>query len=359
MPRPRDTKPRCSDPIWEANRKKWRVIERGGDGPRKSCTFETEVQAKRYVAVFREELAKCELTIEKALGEYIKHQERQGLAKSSRETNYFRLKGFFRPVLHVNCHNLTLSKCEPLYPSYQKGNAAATHHGALSCAKTFCKWMLKEKMITKHPLLEVETEGKAKRGKPQLRLDEARKVVQVCAKTYLEDKDEAGLVVLLALLLGLRPGEVLPRKVRDIDDDGRVLVIDRGKTDSRTNARIKIYSEELRIMLKRQTHGKQPEDPLFSRIGRDYVTDSTRRLCKEAGVPEVTGQSLRGLHASLAYEEGTSPRAVANVLGHTTEATTKAHYATPGAVRSGTGRRVTEQLDICPQPVPEGPTVLH
>ncbi|MBL9003243.1 MAG: hypothetical protein JNJ46_03300, partial [Myxococcales bacterium] len=40
-------------------------------------------------------------------------------------------------------------------------------------------------------------------------------------------------------------------------------------------------------------------------------------LCDAANVPRVCPHSLRGLHATLAIEEGASGEAVARALGHT------------------------------------------
>ena len=71
--------------------------------------------------------------------------------------------------------------------------------------------------------------GQRNRGKKQLRIDEARKLGDLSASPT-NAGDDAAVGVLTALLLGLRASEVTDRVVRDLDDDGRLLWIEFGKT---------------------------------------------------------------------------------------------------------------------------------
>jgi hypothetical protein len=61
-----------------------------------------------------------------------------------------------------------------------------------------------------------------------LRIDEARKLVDVCLRSA-NGGDEAAVGVMTALLLGLRASEVTDRVVRDLDDNGRLLWIEFGQ----------------------------------------------------------------------------------------------------------------------------------
>lgn len=73
-------------------------------------------------------------------------------------------------------------------------------------------------------------------------------------------------------------------------------------------------------------------------------------MCREAGVPEVTAHSLRGLHATLAMEWGSTGRVVAAALGHTSFAmTTKRHYVADGTVERAAQRRVGSMLEQAPE----------
>jgi hypothetical protein len=71
--------------------------------------------------------------------------------------------------------------------------------------------------------------GKRKRGKPQLRIDEARKFIAE-AKRMADAGDIAGVVGLGALCFGTRITELVSRPVRELDDDGRLLWISKSKT---------------------------------------------------------------------------------------------------------------------------------
>jgi hypothetical protein len=73
--------------------------------------------------------------------------------------------------------------------------------------------------IAMNPLAEVTGVGQRNRGKKQLRIDEARRLVDMCIREANQG-DEAAVGVLTAFLLGLRASEVTDRVVRDLDDEG-------------------------------------------------------------------------------------------------------------------------------------------
>ena len=190
-------------------------------------------------------------------------------------------------------------------------------------------------------------------GTSQLRIDEARRFVAL-AITRAEGGDRAALAALLALLLGMRAGEVLQRVARDLDDQGRVLWITRGKTD---NARRRLtVPEVLRPLLDRLARGKAPDELLFgaSPRGADKpLTDAwlwghVQRLCDEAGVPRVSTHSLRGLHSTLALEAGATASAVAAALGHGSFQITAKHYAAPGTIERVRSQVVEQTLGGSP-----------
>jgi integrase len=174
--------------------------------------------------------------------------------------------------------------------------------------------------------------GQRNRGKKQLRIDEARKLVDLCIRKANEG-DEAAIGVLTAFLLGLRASEVTDRVVRDLDDDGRLLWIEFGKT--RRSRRTLEVPALLRPYLLALAKGRAPDAQLISRTvsrrsgkkrDRYWLAHHVERLCDEAGVPLVCTQSLRGLHASVATDAGATSHVVAAALGHASPAVTHAHY---------------------------------
>src|SRR4051794_1911651 len=107
----------------------------------------------------------------------------------------------------------------------------------------------------------------------------------------------------------MRAGEVLSRCVRDVDADGRILWIDRGKSK---NARrhLSVKAEPLRVRLAQLADGRPPEQPLFAlrgvarASGAQSLRRAVQRVCLAASVPIVCPHSLRGLWATLSLEAG-------------------------------------------------------
>ena len=103
-------------------------------------------------------------------------------------------------------------------------------------------------------------------------------------------------------------------------------------------------------LLLRLIQDKKPEDWLFgvTRTGRpqhpEYLWGKVRALCEAAGVPPVCPHSLRGLHATLAIEEGATSDAVARALGHTSFAMTAKHYASADSVLNARVTRASHLL---------------
>jgi hypothetical protein len=205
---------------------------------------------------------------------------------------------------------------------------------------------VKKGWIAKNPLEDITGTGQRNRGKKQLRIDEARKLVDVCLRSANEG-DEAAVGVMTAFLLGLRVSEVTDRVVRDLDDNGRLLWIEFGKT--RRSKRTLEVPALLRPYLLALAKGRPSEAQLISRTispitgqrrDRFWFARHVERLCKEAGVPVVCTQSLRGLHASVATEAGATSHVVASALGHSSPAVTQAHYIDGAIARRVRNERV-------------------
>ena len=64
------------------------------------------------------------------------------------------------------------------------------------------------------------------------------------------------------------------------------------------------------------------------------------RICQAAGVPKVTAHGMRGLHSTLAVENGVSAHVVAASLGHESSTTTMQSYGRLEAAAGAQQRRV-------------------
>jgi integrase len=257
--------------------------------------------------------------------------------------------------------DLRATRCGELYAQLRADVEVDTHRNALAAAKTFGAWCVEQKWLRENPAEDVKPIGERNRGKPQLRIDEARKLVELC--TQLADQGHTGAVaVLTALTLGLRASEVTDRVCRDLDDGGRLLWIPFGKT--KRSRRALEVPEMLRPYLLTLIDGREPSDQLFGqsagRVRREWAADDkaprdrywvlrqVHALCGEANVPVVCAHSLRGLHATLATEAGATPHLVATALGHSSTQVAERHYTDGTTAHRAKTRRVVDRLAAKP-----------
>ena len=346
MPRKREPA-RVLGPYQEGDR--WRIItiERGRRVAHFADTWES---AMRLLGRLRRKVIRNERTVGELVEEFRQHRQQVARAMPSTiEQNDFRLRQFLGPFMGSGAAELTPARAVELYARHvetpgPRGRvpSTATHHFDLRLARIFARWAVREGRLQADPFASVQPVGRPNIGKPQLRIDEARKFSDVALAAFEARGDQLALAALLCLWMGLRASEVLRRQVRDLDDGGSVLWIPSGKT---ANARRRlVVPEALRPLLLRQAGGRPGDALLFDGSGRGYgrtsLTHAVEVLCRRAGVPEVCAHSLRGLHSTLALGAGVTADAVASALGHGSFAITARHYAAPGSVDSAATSRV-------------------
>lgn len=311
--------------------------------------------AERFVA---EVTASRPLTIEAAIQQYAEHLRQIGNKPASYEGTPIRLRCFFGSVLHMSLGSLTAVRCASIYGglraqvSERTGRplAVATHKAYLLDARSFATWAVEQRLLRLNPLANIKPVGRANSRKAQLRHNEARRLCEVCFR--LAPTEDGPLAVLMALLMGLRAGEVVTRTVRDLDDDGRILWVDDVEGWSPKTAaarrRVEVPAPLLPLLLER-TRDKLPAALLFipkrgARHDRGWVRLETKRMCELAGVPVVCAHSLRGFHATTAVAAGASPHIVAAALGHESATITLNSYAAPGSAELASRRRAVAAL---------------
>jgi integrase len=228
-------------------------------------------------------------------------------------------------------------------PAYRRLLGRSRSRAARSSRSAMTAWCVKQEWIATNPAANVEPIGQRNRGKKQLRIDEARKLVDVCIRRANEG-DEAAVGALTSFLLGLRASEVTDRVVRDLDDNGRLLWIEFGKTKrSRRTLEVPALLRPYLLALAkdRPADAQLISRTIFERTGkkrdRHWLLYHVERLCAEAEVPVVCTQSLRGLHASVATDAGATSHVVASALGHSSPAVTHAHYIDGATARRACG----------------------
>ena len=333
------------------NGEKWRLVVLDG-GSRKAMVADTHEAAlalrKDLQGALKRHIAR---SFEECLEEYLRNLVDRGVSPDTAD----KVRRMLRPFLPL-AEPLTALDAERAAQMYfdetkrTKSNgepiANDSHHLLLRRVKHFYKWAISRRYITQNPFAEVSPIGRPKRGKQQLRIDEARKLVSV-AIDRARTLDAGSTAILMQIFLGLRPTEALVRVVRDLDDEGRVLWVPFGKT-SNAKRRLQV-PDALREVLLLHAKGKpadapllgNPEEPFHT---RDIIRYRLKLLCQQLGLPTVCPHSLRGLNATLALDAGATAQHVAAALGHASFTTTARHYADASSVANVGLRRVADLL---------------
>jgi integrase len=338
-----------------AYRNKWRIVVVHPNRERDHRYFETEDEAKQVVRSVRRLFKKAAAKpLKKAMEEYELHmREDLGDKLRSAKTTADRLNQFFKGY-KGSVEDLNEAECRRRYDVLRTTitrlgvrMADTTQLNTLAQVKTFLKWCVKQGWAKSNPAANVEPKGRYRHGKPQLRVDEARRwlatAMRIAHEGDREREREGALKAIITLVMGLRESEVLNREVRDVDDNGRLLWIPCSKTPA--GRRTLEVPEGLIPLLLRQAGNRPGTEPLFQHRTRGVARHWVQRICRRAGVMVVGAQSMRGLHATLAVQAGMTSHAVASALGHTSFATTARSYAKPEAVAGAKQQRVVGLLN--------------
>jgi integrase len=325
------------------HRNKWRVITTWADGSQDVDAYASKAEATRAADEARAIVAGR--TVMHAVDAFEVSQRERGLAPASvdRTRRHLNVLLGTQSDGHRPLGWLTTKRAAQLYDDVQVGHSVDTHRNALTAGKAFGKWCVKQGWLTTSPFEDVEPTGRRKRGKPQLHVDESRKLIDAC----LAENSRESLAVALTLLLGLRASEVAHRQVRDLDDSGRLLWIDKTKTEA--GKRCLEVPEVLREHLLALAKDRPSASYLFGkgdldRPTRFWLNHHTKRLCGVAKVPKLPPQSMRGTHATIATDAGSTSHVVAGALGHASTGVTKRHYIQAQALEASTQRAAQRVL---------------
>lgn len=326
------------------HRRKFRVVVVTEGGQKVAQLYATQAEAAEVIAAIEAEVGPpgAPRTLREAVEKYEVRRREIGRRPTTLATTTFRLNAILGPALDLAPARLTADRCIALYAAIAKRDAVDTHRNALSEVKTFGGWLVRQRWARSNPWASVQPEGKRRHGKPQLRIDEARRWMDRAISAAGEGQNGA-IAALLALTLGLRASEIVGLEVRDLDDNGRVLVIERGKTAAA--ARQLEVPPVLRPLLTAAARDKLPAARLLGEHWRKWPWYWVRRICDEAKVPKVSAQSMRGLYATLGMSASSTPSLVAESLGHTSPKVTMRSYADRKAVegaRRGAAVKVLE-----------------
>lgn len=320
----RERRQRVHGPYRDAD-DEWRIVQVGANGARRSRILASEREALEAIAIFRRNADTRTLSV--AVDAYVAAQEKRVTELELRESTVEREGYHLRKMLAlevngvIDLRKLTAKLAQRLYDD--RAGAVDTHRNGLSVCKAFGRWCTDRGWLPADPFARIKGRGRRHKGKPQLRIEESRRVIDTCAP--LLATDDGAVCTLAYLLLGARSGEVVLAHVRDVDDDGRMFWIPDSKTDA--GRRQLEVPAVLQPGLSRLATDRPADAPLFAHAAtrkraQDWAREQVRRLCKLAGVPEVTPHGLRGTQATIGRAAGATPEMVAATLGHASTAIT-------------------------------------
>ena len=158
---------------------------------------------------------------------------------------------------------------------------------------------------------------------------------------YLDAAERLGHLpmFMLALMVGLRQGELIALKWNDLDIGNRTLTIAENRTvvrrelveyGSQTRA-IALTPEVIDLLIKE--HDKHPSSPLMfmhSATLKPYSPQMVRRMhneiIKEAGLDHIRFTDLRHTCAVLSLRNGMETKELARMLGHYRPSITRQNY---------------------------------
>mgnify|MGYP003595593608 CR=1 FL=1 len=359
MARPK-APPRVNGPYPDRDGTRFRVRIFHHDLRRQDLYFHTEKEALAAIAQAKRELQAAQArSLGDVLDEYFAEKERSGRSKlETCQEQRSRVRSFLHRYLDDDIGQITPRRAAALYqeaverpnPKTGKPMAAASHRFYLALVKGLFAWAVRKGYATNNPFAEVQPVGRIAVGKPQLRIEEAKLFIDEALRRCDQKGSELALGAVVALLMGLRAGEVLNRSARDVDRGGEILWIDSGKT--RNARRFLDVPVVLQGRLAQLAGQRASDEPLFGfgRTGkqrrRQVFWRAVGDICRAAGIPQVCPHSLRGLWATLGVQSGAVSQAVAASLGHGSFTMTEKHYAQPEAIRGVRTARMIEMLSL-------------
>jgi integrase len=301
---------------------RWRVVRRTASGDTFTESFDEQTLAEAVVEAARSRVAGR--TVKQAVDLWLASKRADGISEATLTRDEYHLDAILQmPKNGARKVTWLRSRGAELYDASRAGKAVDTHRNGLKVARAFGRFCVKQSLLTSSPFADVEGKGRRKTGKPQISIDESRKLYAFCMTAIAEaatpyHRSEA-TAVLAVLLLGPRATEVTRRAVRDLDDGGRVLWIRRSKTEA--GRRHLEVPDDLRPLLLELARDKIGAAPLFTdREGkaptRHWLNHHCKRICKAAGVPVIPPHGLRGTHSSIAKRGGATGAIVSAQLGH-------------------------------------------
>ncbi|MFQ5815032.1 MAG: site-specific tyrosine recombinase/integron integrase [Candidatus Hydrothermarchaeaceae archaeon] len=233
-----------------------------------------------------------------------------------------------KPIVEITSDDIT----KFLANLVRRGYKTNSIKNVKSCLWTFFIFLQDNGYINENPMdnIKEKRKGRGKRVKKRfpvfLTNEEAEKLLTAPnftrkKKVGVRDK----LVLRLLYVTGIRLGELLRIKVKDIDLKNGTIQI-RGKGDKTRTVLIldKLIGDGTVDMLDAWINGKKQEDLLFEGLSPRAVQMAVKIYAQKAGIKkQVTPHKLRHSFATRLISEGVRTESVQKLLGHESITTTQ------------------------------------
>jgi integrase len=276
----------------------------------------------------------------KEIETYKKGQVRQVTYNKYRSNGQFLIENFSDLVLS----KMTADDYQQILNKYGEKREKATitdfHHQLA--------WALKraynvDGLLKRDVTFDAKIPQGKKPGKKKQKFMEIEDMKRLIQELKHENTPEANFFLIL-LKTGLRFAEALGITLNDVDFEKKTININKtldykgsrkgtrifAPTKNKYSIRTIIVDDAVLYMLWKNAKGAEPDESIFFRL-KGFQFNSTlnnrlKRVCRKAGVPEITLHSLRHEHATYLVSQGISSMAVAERLGHADDSVTRAVY---------------------------------
>lgn len=214
--------------------------------------------------------------------------------------------------------------------SYRRGLSARSIQRRLSAARTFYRYLLREKQVKKNPVESVPAPKHGKRLPENLDADRMGKLLDIPGDTPIVDRDRAILELLYSS--GLRLAELVDLNLGDIDpNDATVRVTGKGNKDRIVPVGRKALAALARWHKSRVIMADAEEKALFvsnrgQRLSPRSVQARVTHWAKRQGIDSnVYPHLFRHSFATHLLESSHDLRGVQELLGHANISTTQVY----------------------------------
>ena len=213
---------------------------------------------------------------------------------------------------------------------FRRGLSARSIQRRLSAARTFFRYLLREKHVSHNPVQSVSAPKGAKRLPENLDADRMARLLEIPGDGLLVDRDRAILELLYSS--GLRLAELTDLNVGDVDmQDATVRVTGKGNKDRIVPVGSRALQALSRWQVSRGTLAGPDETALFvsnrgTRLSRRSVQARVDHWARRQGIDsKVYPHLFRHSFATHLLESSHDLRGVQELLGHANISTTQVY----------------------------------